>query len=180
LLALALADEARTQMQAVPVALDELVRDAVLRLLPRADAAGIDLGGRGLDEPLCVMGHPTLLEGILNNLLDNALRYGRPASGEGGSITVELQRLSDGVHLSVIDNGPGIPGAERERILQRWVQGEEREWMGEGVGLGMAIMSRYAQLLGARFELGRGTDGQGLKAGIVLPPELVIEPKAPL
>ncbi|RUP23661.1 MAG: sensor histidine kinase [Curvibacter sp.] len=179
LLALALADEARTQMQAVPVALDELVRDAVLRLLPRADAAGIDLGGRGLDEPLRVMGHPTLLEGILNNLLDNALRYGRPASGEGGSITVELQRLADGVHLSVIDNGPGIPGAERERILQRWVQGEEREWMGEGVGLGMAIVSRYAQLLGARFELGRGPEGQGLKAGIVLPAELLIEPGAP-
>jgi len=180
LLALALADEARTQMQAVPVALDELVRDAVLRLLPRADAAGIDLGGRGLDEPQHVMGHPTLLEGILNNLLDNALRYGRPASGEGGSITVELQRQADGVHLSVIDNGPGIPGAERQRILQRWVQGEEREWMGEGVGLGMAIVSRYAQLLGARFELGRGPDGQGLKAGIVLPPELVIEPDAQL
>lgn len=178
LLALALADEARTQMQAVPVALDALVRDAVLRLLPRADAAGVDLGAQGLDEPVTVLAQATLLEGILNNLMDNALRYGLPGPGQPRSITVELRADEAGVQLWVLDNGPGIAPLERERILQRWVRGEEREWMGEGAGLGMAIVSRYAQLLGARFELGSGAGGVGLKAGIVLPPDKVVRSPA--
>lgn len=174
LLALALADEARTQMQAVPVALDALVRDTVLRVLPRADAAGVDLGAQGLDEPVTVLAQATLLEGILNNLMDNALRYGLPPGEQARSITVELRREPEGVQLWVIDNGPGIAPLERERILQRWVRGEDREWMGAGAGLGMAIVSRYAQLLGARFELGSGPAGVGLKAGIVLPADRVV------
>ncbi|MDD0839558.1 sensor histidine kinase N-terminal domain-containing protein [Curvibacter sp. HBC61] len=178
LLALALADEARTQMQAVPVALDALVRDAVLRLLSRADAAGVDLGAQGLDEPVTVLAQATLLEGILNNLLDNALRYGVPTAGQPRSITVELRVDGDGVQLWVLDNGPGIAPLERERILQRWVRGEEREWMGEGAGLGMAIVSRYAQLMGARFELGSGPLGVGLRAGIVLPADKVVRAPA--
>lgn len=169
LLALALADEAGTQWQPQPVPLDVLVRDTLLRQLPRADAAGVDLGARGLDEPVTVMAHATLLEGILGNLIDNALRYGLPSDGGPRSVTVELSRQADGLHLGVIDNGPGIAEAEREQLLQRWVQGEDREWMGEGAGLGMAIVSRYAQLLGAEFELDSGPTGQGLRAGIVIP-----------
>jgi two-component system sensor histidine kinase TctE len=170
LLALALADEAQTQLRKEPVALHNLVRDVVLRFLPRADAAGFDLGGMGLDNPLHVMSQPTLIEGMLNNLLDNALRYTMPAQNHPRTLTVMLARESEGkVRLSVIDNGPGIAPEERSRLVQRGMQGPGAGWLGYGAGLGLAIVSRYAQLLGAQLELNTATAQGGLAASIVLP-----------
>ncbi|MES2184376.1 MAG: sensor histidine kinase N-terminal domain-containing protein [Pseudomonadota bacterium] len=168
LLAMARADEARA-MQILPVALDEVARDAVLRFLPRADAAGVDLGARGLEEPVWVMGHPALLEGIVNNLLDNALRYGLPPEGEARRITVALTASAKSVALAVIDNGPGISAEQRGRFQQRWAQGPEGAWLGQGAGLGLAIVGRYAALLEARFTLETAPDGRGLAAVVEMP-----------
>ncbi|KQR61912.1 histidine kinase [Acidovorax sp. Leaf160] len=175
LLALALADEMRGAVPREPVALDELAREAVLRFLPRADAAGVDLGARGLEHPVVVQGQALLIEGVLGNLIDNALRYGRPA--EGGPpprITVEITQEDDdgapgagNVTLAVVDNGPGIARTQRADLMQRWAQGREGERLGQGAGLGLAIMARYAELLGARLMLGPGPGGQGLRAGMV-------------
>mgnify|MGYP001388144249 CR=1 FL=1 len=176
LLALALADEARGSMPRQPVALDQLVRDTVLRFLPRADAAGVDLGALGLEQPVTVQGQPQLIEGVLNNLIDNALRYGRPPAGEAAQVTVELAREGQGgaahVVLSVLDNGPGIAAAQRQQLQQRWVQGREGERLGQGAGLGLGIVTRYAELLGARLELGPGPEGRGLRACLIFAPDL--------
>ena len=174
LLALALADEVRGAMPRQSVALDDLARDAVLRFLPRADAAGVDLGARGLDLPVVVQGQTVLIDGVLGNLIDNALRYGRPVQeGVTPRITVEIaQDGADGggVVLSVVDNGPGIPQGLRTDLMQRWAQGREGERLGQGAGLGLAIVARYAELLGARLVLGTGPDGQGLRVGLVFAP----------
>ncbi|BFO53250.1 MULTISPECIES: sensor histidine kinase [Comamonadaceae] len=176
LLALALADEVRGAVPRQPVALDELARDAVLRFLPRADAAGVDLGARGLDRPVVVQGQTVLIEGVLGNLIDNALRYGRPPVQEGVAprITVEIAQDDGadggGVVLSVVDNGPGIPQGLRTDLMQRWAQGREGERLGQGAGLGLAIVARYAELLGARLVLGTGPDEQGLRVGLVFAP----------
>ncbi len=177
LLALALADEVRGAMPRQPLALNELVRDAVLPFLPRADAAGVDLGARGLEQPVRVAGQAVLIEGVVNNLIDNALRYGRPEDdGVVPRITVEIVREGpegpDGasVVLTVLDNGPGIDPDLRAELLQRWAQGREGERLGQGAGLGLAIVARYADLLGARLVLGTGPDGQGLRVGLVFAP----------
>ena len=167
LLALALADEARNAIPRQPVKLDELVRDAVLRFLPRADAAGVDLGAVGLDEPVVVRGQAVLIEGVLNNLIDNALRYGAPADGAAPHVTVELSREGSDVVLSVIDNGPGLPARQQE-MRQRWVQGQEGKRLGQGAGLGLAIVARYAELLDARHEFVPGPQGVGLCVRLVL------------
>lgn len=173
LLALALADEARGAMPLQAVALDQLVHDTVLRFLPRADAAGVDLGALGLEQSVVVQGQPLLFEGVLGNLIDNALRYGAPAAGQTPRVTVALACEGQGpdacVVLSVVDNGPGIPAPQRQQLQQRWVQGREGERLGQGAGLGLGIVARYAELLGARLELGPGPDGQGLSARLVLP-----------
>ncbi|WP_198970609.1 sensor histidine kinase [Xylophilus sp. ASV27] len=168
LLAMARADEGRS-MQLQPVPLDELVRDTVLRFLPRADSAGVDLGARGIDDPVLVQGQPALLEGILTNLLDNALRYGRPADGTQATITVAVTVQPDAIGLAVLDNGPGISAERRSGLQRRWAQGPEGVWLGQGAGLGLAIVQRYAELLGARLVLDTGPQGRGLAAGIVLP-----------
>jgi signal transduction histidine kinase len=168
LLALALADEARDSLPLAPVMLDDLVRACVLAFLPRADAADVDLGAVGLDAPVPVMGRIELLEGLLNNLVDNALRYGLPADGTPARITVELTHGADEVVLSVVDNGPGMEPRQRDQLLRRWAQGEAGQRLGEGAGLGLAIVARYAALLGGRFTLLPAVGGAGLRASVTL------------
>ena len=167
LLALALADESRQSLVLVPVSLDAVAREVVLRFLPRADQRGVDLGAEGLDAGAMVCGQPALIEGALGNLIDNALRYGR-ADGRPPMITVGLTREGAQWRLSVADNGPGMtPSAA---LMQRWAQGPSGEAvgqrLGEGAGLGLAIVARYAGLLQARFELGANPGG-GLSATLV-------------
>jgi len=170
LLAMALADETGAQPQMAPLRLDQVVRNTVLRHLARADAASADLGASGLDAAITVVGNEALLEGALDNLVDNALRYGRSSEGEGARITVALNVEDDGrVVMSVTDEGPGIPPEAAQRLLQRWAQGAAGEKLGQGAGLGLAIVSRYAQLMGAEFELDSGPGHLGLQARLVFP-----------
>jgi two-component system sensor histidine kinase TctE len=166
LLALALADEARNSRVLQPVALGQLAREVVLQFLARADKAGVDLGASGLELPVTVLAQPALVEGLLANLLDNALRYGRPLAG-AAVINVDLSVRPDGVWLSVTDNGPGIAPEQREELRQRGVQGAGGQRLGLGAGLGLAIVDRYAQLMRAELRLDSGPDGRGLRASVV-------------
>ena len=167
LLALALADEAKAGLRLEPIALEELARDVLLRYLPQADAAGVDLGGEGLDEPALVLADAALLEGLLGNLLDNALRYGKAAQPR---VTVAVKRHGGATVLSVTDNGPGLSAREAEQLRSRWLQGAAGRQLGQGAGLGLAIVSRYAELLGARFSLDAVAGGPGLCASVAFTP----------
>ncbi len=174
LLALALADEAGAGLVLQPIRLDVLVRELLLQQLQRADAAGVELGASGLDEAVWVLGQQALIEGLLGNLLDNALRYG--CGPQGGSISVDLSEDAAGeVWLKVSDQGPGIDSSQREALTQRWRQGAgalslgQTAGLGEGAGLGLSIVKRYAQLMGARLILGAGAGGQGLLVSVVFP-----------
>ena len=92
---------------------------------------------------------PILLERILNNLVSNALRY-----TERGGVLVGLRRSSQGLRFEVRDTGQGIPDAYRERIFEEYFQmenqGRQRD---KGLGLGLAIVSRLARLLGGGVEV---------------------------
>ena len=165
LLALALADEAKQTLENKPVALDALVGEAVLRFLSRADAAGVDLGAKGIDRAVMVQGNAALIEGILNNLIDNALRYGRAEGGES-HITVSVEQSYRHVTLSVIDNGAGVPNDKLQQISQRWVQGAAGEALKAGMGLGLAIVDTYAKLLGARVDF-KSVQPQGFCVSVV-------------
>jgi len=163
LLGLALADEARASLRLIPVAINEVARDVLLRYMPKADAAGVDLGGEGLDECVVVQADAALLEGLLVNLLDNALRYGVAPQPQ---VTVAVTQADGVVSLSVTDNGPGLTAQEAEQLRQRWALGPAGQRLGEGAGLGLAIVSRYAELLGARFSLQAGSTRSGLQATV--------------
>ena len=166
LLALALADEAHQTLEQSPVALDALVSEAVLRFLPRADAARVDLGARGVDQPVWAFANSALIEGILNNLIDNALRYGCSPEG-GGQITVSVVDAPQAVVLSVIDNGPGVTPEQLKKLTQRWVQGSAGEALKEGSGLGLAIVSAYVQLLAAKVSM-QTESPHGLRVSVTL------------
>ena len=177
LLALALAQEAQQVLQPQPLALDEVVRDSLMRHLHRADALSVDLGvdfAQGLDTPVWVLAQRALLEGALDNLIDNALRYGVPADGSPRHVTVALTQPEAGaVCLSVIDNGPGVTDAQREQLLQRWAQGSAGEALKQGSGLGLAIVAEYARILGAQLSMGRPASGSGLQVSL----RLALQPK---
>ena len=101
---------------------------------------------------------------LLNNLLDNALRYGR-AQEEQSRITVSLQNNTDSVVLSVYDNGPGVSKAQLQKLSKRWMQGAAGEALKEGSGLGLAIVKAYVNLMGAKLHVDSETP-HGLRVSV--------------
>ncbi len=98
LLALAFAEEVSGTLRREPVRLDSVVREAMLNFVEQADKRGIDLGASGLDTPVEVLGNAALVEGIVNNLLDNACRhaFGAPGVATPAQITVSIEVFSPG------------------------------------------------------------------------------------
>ncbi|PKO35018.1 MAG: two-component sensor histidine kinase [Betaproteobacteria bacterium HGW-Betaproteobacteria-7] len=98
----------------------------------------------------------------VNNLIENATRYG------GGNIRLTAQVANDEVHIDVIDNGPGIPPAEVERLKRPFTRLETARSNAGGTGLGLAIVDRVARLHDGRLDL-LANPGGGLIARLVLP-----------
>lgn len=149
------------EQAAVPqsVELSALCKSVILDLTRLAEAKHIDLGLVTQDKAE-VRGGPDTLRILLNNLVDNAIRYTPPH----GTIDVAVRRKGNEVALEVSDNGPGIPEAEREQVLERFYRGSNQNVPGSGLGL--SIVQRVAAQHGARLVLGSGPDGKGLLAQV--------------
>lgn len=150
-----------------PVDLRGVASSVIADLEPLAHAKQIEIvlaENQAAGAPYTVLGDDAQLGLLLRNLIDNAIRY----TPVGGSVTVAI-RNTDGVVLEVQDTGPGIASAEREQVLQRFYRitgsGEE------GSGLGLSIVSRIAQLHGARLELHDNEVGGGLLVKVIWPPQ---------
>ncbi len=162
LLALARVDAAATGLSLQPVDLAALVRDVAGEALPRATAAGVDLGFEGLAS-VTVMAEPVLAAELVRNLLDNALRY----AGAGAVVTLRVRPETSGVVLEVEDDGPGL-APERLAELQAGRVPERMAAAGpeaSGYGLGLAIVAEIAGLFGAVCSFGQGAGGCGLRVG---------------
>ena len=122
----------------VDVDLNAIAREQTLEWVDQAINMGIDLGLDAQDDPIIVRGQPLLLAEVLNNLIDNALRY-TPAPGH---VTVSVKRHLTQIILAVEDTGPGIAPEERERVFDRFyrVLGTRAD----GSGLGLAIVREIA------------------------------------
>lgn len=167
LLALALVVEAQEVFRLQPLRLDLSLREALLRHLRRADALGVDLGVRGADNPIEVIGQSSLIDGILDNLIDNSLRYGKPPDGSIPTITMGIDPIPEGgVVLSVVDNGPGISRLDWERLTVRWAKGPSAISLRNGTGLGLYLVAEYCRILRAELHLDTSESaGTGLGQG---------------
>lgn len=167
LLALAFADEAKETIALSPIDLRQVVETCLAAAIEQMDTRHVDFSAEGLDRAVVVWGNEGLVSSALTNLLDNALRYGRPADGERPRITVSLQAADAAgkVCLSVSDNGPGLDSALADS-RQRWSRGAGVEQVRGGTGLGLAIVTRYAEILEAELDLQNQRDG-GLRASLV-------------
>ena len=131
----------------------KIARDLIAESLPLAEARGVDLGLDQAEENLELAADPEILRVVLRNALDNALRY-TPAGGE-----VTLRTFADGEDavIEVIDTGPGIPAAERERVFQAFHRLEGSR--AQGSGLGLAIARDAAARHGGTVSLHERTGG---------------------
>jgi two-component system, OmpR family, sensor histidine kinase TctE len=125
---------------------------------PRAFERKIDLGFAL--EHAVVAGDSLLLAEMIDNLIDNALRY-TPA---GGHVTVATGHAAEVPYLSIVDSGPGIPLAERDKVLERFYRITGTP--GEGSGLGLAIVSEVAERHGAELEIGACNEAGGTRVRV--------------
>ena len=139
-----------------PFSLPELVQDVVHKFELRARQRDVTLLAR-YDETLpFVVGDIALIERVMDNLLENALRH-TPA---GGTVTVAIQTFGEAVAVQIIDTGSGIADEDLPYIFERCYQSDKMRSRG-GAGLGLAIARRIVELHGrtirADSTLGRGT-----------------------
>ena len=109
-----------------------------------------------------IEGNKSLISQALANLIDNAIKYTPP----GGHVRVAVEETSEGAALSVSDNGPGIPDADRGRVLDRFVRLEASR-NSPGTGLGLSLVAAVARLHDAELEL--ADNAPGLKATLLFP-----------
>jgi two-component system, OmpR family, sensor histidine kinase TctE len=164
LLALAKAESAPEYDRAPEIIdLRSIANGAARDWAPKAQAQKIDLGFAL--ERAVIVGEPLLLPELIDNLIDNALRY-TPA---GGTVTVATGCDGDTPFLSVEDTGPGIPAAERGNVLERFYRIPGTP--GEGSGLGLAIVQEVVDRHGGALEINSRDDEGGTSIRVTFPSE---------
>ncbi len=116
------------------------------------------------ESPRCVLqGQPEAVKRALRNLIENAVNYGEQAD-------VTLATTDKEAVVTIVDQGPGIPEAERERVFEPFYRLEHsRSRETGGAGLGLAIARTLIRGMGGDIRLGAGPDEKGLKVSVTLP-----------
>lgn len=139
-----------------PVNLLHVAREVATRLAPVAEKTGVSITAAG--EACVVQGYPRLLDELVYNLCDNAIRYNH----EDGWVDVSVSLEDECPLLVVADSGSGIPAEQQAKVFERFYRGEQsRSRETGGTGLGLAIVKHAATLHGAALTLdsepGHGT-----------------------
>ncbi|MBP6813401.1 MAG: HAMP domain-containing protein [Burkholderiaceae bacterium] len=121
------------------------------------------------DPQLRWRGDPLDLTRMLSNLIENALRYGRSPDSDRTELSISAARQAEACELIVSDRGPGVPQAERQRLLRPFSRLDSARSELGGSGLGLAIVARLAQRYGGQCVLEDNPEGSGLLVRIRLP-----------
>lgn len=159
LLMLARVDEATVGTNLLPCRLDEIVRQVLAEQAPWAMEQGATLDLEAVET--VVRGDPVLLEVLVRNLVDNAVRH-----GGAGVVTVVVTTGERGASLVVEDCGAGLADDDLQRLGQRFYRAPSAR--GSGSGLGLSIVGRIVELHGAMLRYGRGRGGAGMRVEIAL------------
>lgn len=159
LLSLARTENLRDAAAMEPLDLCPLVRAVAAEWVDQALERRIDFGVENDAGTAPISGHPILLREMINNLIDNALRY----TPERGMVTVRTFGTPEEVVLEVEDDGSGVPVAEREMIFERFYRMPGAP--GDGSGLGLPIVREIAAQHGARIEIDDGIPWPAARGG---------------
>src|SRR5712691_1742126 len=144
---LAKLDAQVTPIRVEPFSMAELVQDVVMKFQLRAEQAGVTLKAEVTPELPLVSGDIALMERVLENLLDNAIRY----TPTGGRVIVSIVRQDGKLSVRVSDTGRGIAEENLPYIFDRFYRGDTADRDG-GAGLGLAIAKRILELHGSSLE----------------------------
>jgi signal transduction histidine kinase len=161
LLQIAEAESGTRRQTFAPVRLAAVATDIVELYDAEAEERGIALSAN-LDDIVATLGDRALLASAVANLVDNALKY----AGTGASVRLQVLREAETISLIVEDDGPGIPVAERPRVIERFYR-IDRSRSIPGNGLGLSIVSAIASLHWGELRLEDAAPG--LRARLVLP-----------
>ncbi len=149
--------EAPAAGEMTPVALDQVAKEVIAMLVPRAQAKGVDLGMERCEQDVCVSATLVDLVTLLHNVTENAVKYGLPGT------LVSLSVYADGgdAVVVVVDDGPGIAAQHLPRLFEPFYRASV---VGEpGTGLGLSIVAAIAKRLGGRITLVSKGPGCGVR-----------------
>lgn len=145
--------------------LREACLHAVDRWTDAAHKAGIRLALRS-DGPVWVLADSADIAQVLDNLLDNAIRY----CPQGTAVTLETESRADARTVIVSDDGPGIPPEERAKVFERFYRGGIGQRLRPGTGLGLPIVRELVHRWGGEIHLADGRGSTGARFEISFPP----------
>ena len=156
-------DEGGDDLKREPTDMLELAKKAVGRIEPLAKQAGVSLAVAGA--PFTVQGIPSVLEEMVYNLCDNAVKYNH----SGGTVAISVSPKGKGGVVEVADTGIGIPIQDQQRVFERFyrVDKSHSKEIG-GTGLGLSIVKHGAALHDARVEL-ESAPGHGTTVRLIFP-----------
>jgi two-component system phosphate regulon sensor histidine kinase PhoR len=156
--------EGRTQPLALEPVDAAAIASSLLRdMRPRVEARGLSFSTSGAAP--AALADARALEQVLQNLLDNALKYTEP----GGQIAVRVAGTNGRVRIEVADSGIGIPDADRTRVFERFYRVDKaRSRDLGGTGLGLAIVKHLVQAMDGEVFL-ESREGEGTSVAVVLP-----------
>ena len=157
--------EAAATVNMVKLDLNKLTKEIALEIAPAALKKQIDLGFEPSLVPAMILGNIDRLNDLLNNLIDNAIRY----TQTGGKITVALDVSETLVSLIVEDNGPGVSDTEKDKIFDRFhrvLNNDQGASEQSGSGLGLAIVKEIASLHGATISISDGAKDGATPSGL--------------
>ncbi len=164
LLRIAQAQSGAASAEIAALDLGKLAGEIAELYTPLAEERGITLRTGEL-EPTTIQGSRQLLAHAIANLLDNAIKY----TPSGGKVELQVRRDAQHVVLSVQDNGPGIPAADRERVLQRFVRLNSAQ-AEPGTGLGLSLVAAVCRFHHAGLSLEDAQPGLRVRLGFAAMP----------
>lgn len=133
-----------------PFIIQELIQDICQKFQIMASEKNISLKSDGKENNVLVLADIGLIERVLQNLIDNALKY----TPEGGQITIAVDTDEDNVEIKVSDTGPGIPEDQIPFIFDRYHIGDKRITLDQNnTGLGLAIVKKILEIHNSSIEL---------------------------
>jgi signal transduction histidine kinase len=148
-----------------PLVLGSIIEQALDEAYPAANAKSITIESDADDSVKWVQGDPSRLEQVVNNLLQNAIKF----TPEGGQIKVSLKYVDGNARLAVADTGRGIESEFLPYVFDRYKQAREAKDRRLGLGLGLAIARHIVELHGGSIVAESAGEGQGSTFSVVLP-----------
>ncbi|KJS13328.1 MAG: hypothetical protein VR67_04925 [Peptococcaceae bacterium BRH_c8a] len=153
------------QIKTSPVDINEIVRDTAAKLRGQIDSAGLELKLSLPNKPVLIKANSDMIDQVLINLIDNAMKYTHTA----GRIAVEVTDDDQDAVIRVRDNGIGIPAKDLDRIFERFYRVDKtRSRAMGGTGLGLSIVKHIVELHGGTVGV-QSTPGVGSEFFFTLP-----------